>query len=99
MNIFLQPGKSQLFFANLNKETFSLQTSELLLNGGNVSSEWLTKKVIRVGKKNSGSDAMTCDDRGVLYYRFSVTELKLRHMSLFPCLAASSRMEPSWNGI
>ena len=72
MNISPQPGKSQLFFANLNKEIFSLQTSELL-NGGNMSSEWLTKKVIRVGKKNSGSDAMTCDDRGVLYYRFCVT--------------------------
>ena len=44
---FSQPGKSQLFFANLNKEIFTLQTSELLRNEGNVSSEWLTKKVTR----------------------------------------------------
>ena len=39
-----QPSKSRLFFANLNKEIFSLKTSELLPN---VSSEWLTKRVIR----------------------------------------------------
>ncbi len=54
-----------MLFGNLEKELYSLSTSQLstLEHAADVS-----ELAVRLGKRNSGSDAMTSDDSGVLYY-------------------------------